>query len=840
MQLEVFKEKYQALQSSLEVDFLKKPDAVKALVQRRSDEIDSLLCDIWRGFEVSNQLCLAAVGGYGRRELHLYSDIDLLILIPSGSHNVHQENLSKFLTFLWDVGLEVGHATRDITDCVANIHDLSVATNLLESRILIGKESLFLRMKVVIKSNDWSSRSFFVGKQKEQHERHLNYSNTAYNLEPNLKESPGGLRDIQTVAWVAKWYFDVDLLSDLVEKEYLTQGEYDLLIEAQSFLWKVRFALHIIAQRREDRVAFQYQRKVASVLGYEEGDSIAVEQFMRDYYQTATKVARLNDILLQLFEESVLHVQHLNARFVISHGYIYMTDSKVFAKQPSAFIEIFLLVAKHNYVSGISADTLRQMQKDIDLIGENYYKKRQNNRLFIELLQQKQGVNKALKLMNRYGVLERYIPAFGKITGLMQYDLFHAYTVDQHTLFVIRNLRRFFIGEFAQEFALCSEIATDIVKPELLFLAGLFHDIAKGRGGDHATLGAKDAQDFLKHHSLKAKDVALVSSLVEQHLLMTQVAQKQDLDDFDVIEQFAKTVKSVEFLEFLYLLTVADIRATKEDLWNSWKDSLLKKLFYKTKEHLQKTPKAPSITAQVKVVKQALAKAVIQQGYDRQKADVMLDTLPKDYFLRYQVDDILWHLQCLTRQSGKAIKVLSRLSEHNVVDIFVHSEDSKGLFFKLVSIIEKLGLDIVDAKILTSKDNKTYNTISVLQDEILEHTNINKVIEEELTQLVQSGADVKQMSDKYAHYHFDHKMEITFSHNDTWNLTEVEVNVIDKQGLLSNIAYIFYQLDFHLVNARISTMGERVEDVFFISNADNKPLSKLEQQTLSQYLQEKL
>ncbi|WP_241832110.1 [protein-PII] uridylyltransferase [Bathymodiolus thermophilus thioautotrophic gill symbiont] len=840
MQLEVFKEKYQALQSSLEVDFLKKPDAVKALVQRRSDEIDSLLCDIWRGLEVSNQLCLAAVGGYGRRELHLYSDIDLLILIPSGSHNVHQENLSKFLTFLWDVGLEVGHATRDITDCVANIHDLSVATNLLESRILIGKESLFLRMKVVIKSNDWSSRSFFVGKQKEQHERHLNYSNTAYNLEPNLKESPGGLRDIQTVAWVAKWYFDVDLLSDLVEKEYLTQGEYDLLIEAQSFLWKVRFALHIIAQRREDRVAFQYQRKVASVLGYEEGDSIAVEQFMRDYYQTATKVARLNDILLQLFEESVLHEQHLNARFVISHGYIYMTDSKVFTKQPSAFIEIFLLVAKYNYVSGISADTLRQMQKDIDLIGENYYKKRQNNRLFIELLQQKQGVNKALKLMNRYGVLERYIPAFGKITGLMQYDLFHAYTVDQHTLFVIRNLRRFFIGEFAQEFALCSEIATDIVKPELLFLAGLFHDIAKGRGGDHATLGAKDAQDFLKHHSLKAKDVALVSSLVEQHLLMTQVAQKQDLDDFDVIEQFAKTVKSVEFLEFLYLLTVADIRATKEDLWNSWKDSLLKKLFYKTKEHLQKPPKAPSITAQVKVVKQALAKAVIQQGYDRQKADVMLDTLPKDYFLRYQVDDILWHLQCLTRQSGKAIKVLSRLSEHNVVDIFVHSEDSKGLFFKLVSIIEKLGLDIVDAKILTSKDNKTYNTISVLQDEILEHTNINKVIEEELTQLVQSGADVKQMSDKYAHYHFDHKMEITFSHNDTWNLTEVEVNVIDKQGLLSNIAYIFYQLDFHLVNARISTMGERVEDVFFISNADNKPLSKLEQQTLSQYLQEKL
>lgn len=839
--LTTFKDRYQILQASLKADFLKNPDTVNDLVQKRSNEVDNLLSDIWKTFEISGQLCLVAVGGYGRRELHLYSDIDLLILIPNGSHDVQQKNLSKFLTFLWDVGLEVGHATRDIADCMANIHDLSVATNLLESRILIGKESLFLRMKAIIKSSDWSSRSFFVGKQKEQHNRHLNYSNTAYNLEPNLKESPGGLRDIQTVVWAAKWYFDVDLLSDLVEKEYLTQGEYNLLIEAQSFLWKVRFALHVIAKRREDRIAFQHQREVAGVLGYHDGDSMAVEQLMRDYYQTATKVARLNDILLQLFEESVLHVLHLNARFVISHGYIYMTNSKVFIKNPSAFIEVFLLVAKHNYVSGISADTLRQMQKDINLINKNYHKEQQNNCLFIELLQQKYGVNKALKLMNRYGVLERYIPAFGKITGLMQYDLFHAYTVDQHTLFVIRNLRRFFVGEFAKEFPLCNEIALSITKPELLFLAGLFHDIGKGRGGDHAILGAKDATDFLKYHRFKTKDIALVSGLVEQHLLMTQIAQKQDLEDFEVIQKFAKMVKSVEFLEFLYLLTVADIRATKEDLWNDWKDSLLKKLFYKTKEQLQEQAKAPSVNSKVKEVKQRLIEAMIQQGYDINQVDVIFDTLPKDYFLHYQVDDILWHLRCLIRQSDKAIKVLSRLSEHNVVDIFVHSEDSKGLFFKLVSIIEKLGLDIVDAKILTSKNNKTYNTISVLQDKILENTDINQVIEEEIAELVQSNVDVGKMSEKYTTYrHFDHKMKISFSHNDRRNLTEVEVNMIDKQGLLSNIAHIFYQLDIRVINARISTIGERVEDIFFISNANNKPLSKAEKQVLKQRLQEKL
>ncbi len=837
MQLKTFRNRYKVLQASLAEDFLKNPDLVADLVQKRSDEIDALLNDIWQGFEINEALCLVAVGGYGRRELHLHSDIDLLILIPDSTHDRHQQSLSKFLTFLWDVGLEVGHATRDIADCMANIGDLSVATNLLESRRLLGQASLFLEMKLMLKMSDWSSQSFFVGKRKEQHNRHLNYSNTAYNLEPNLKESPGGLRDIQTVAWVAKWYFDVNLFSDLVDKGFLTQNEYDLLVQSQSFLWKVRFALHIVAKRREDRVAFQYQREIASVLGYQNGERIAVEQFMRDYYQSATKVARLNDILLQLFEQSVLHVQNLNTHFIISHGYICMTNDTVFTKQPSAFIEIFLLVAKHNYVRGISAETLRQMQKNLELCDKNYYKNRQNNRLFIELLQQKQGVNKALKLMNRYGVLERYIPAFGKITGLMQYDLFHAYTVDQHTLFVIRNLRRFFVGDFSKEFGLCSEIAQNIAKPELLLLAGLFHDIAKGQGGDHAILGAEIVREFLRYHKFKINDISLVSGLVEQHLLMSQISQKQDLEDLNVINQFAKTVKSVHFLEFLYLLTVADIRATKENLWNEWKDSLLKKLFYKTKEQLQNHVEPPSLDKKIKTVKEALAGAIEQYGLDVVQMDKILSTLPKDYFLHYQIEDILWHLQLLSKKSDKTIRIAQRLSESSVVDIFVYGDDTKGLFFKLVGVIEKLGLDIVDAKILTSKDNKAYNTISVLQDEKLELIDISQIIE---NKLLQAPATVREVSDKYAHRHFDHTIHIAFSHNEKWNLTQLEVSTIDKQGVLSNIAHIFYQLDIYLVNARISTMGERVEDVFFISNADNKPLSKAQQKQLRQYLQENL
>ncbi len=838
MHLDDFKTRYQTLQKSVEADFIKNPNSVESLVLARSDGVDALLKDIWQAFEIDRELCLVAVGGFGRGELHLYSDIDLLILIPNGTHEQHQESISKFLTFLWDVGLEVGHATRDINDCIIEIDDLSVVTNLLESRLLIGKKALFSKMKSMIKASNWSSQSFLVEKQKEQHNRHLNYSNTAYNLEPNLKESPGGLRDIQTVAWVAKWYFDVNLLSDLVDKAYLSEHEYDLLKQGQLFLWKVRFALHVIAKRREDRIAFQYQKEVASMLGYVDTDAMAVEQFMKDYYRTVTKVSRLNDILLQLLEDRVLHTQNLNERFVISYGYIQATSADIFKTHTTAFIEIFLLIAKHNYVRGISAGTLRQMQLDLDLIDENYYKKRQNNRLFIELLQQKRGVNKALKLMNRYGILERYIPAFGQITGLMQYDLFHAYTVDQHTLFVIRNLRRFFVSEFSKEFELCSKIAKTIDKPELLLLAGLFHDIAKGRGGDHASLGAKDAQVFCRHHQLRASDSALVSGLVEQHLLMSQTAQKQDLEDFEVIDQFAKTVGSIQFLEFLYLLTVADIRATKADLWNDWKDSLLRKLFYKTKDHLLSgSDKPPSIGKQIDKIKRSVLNEVEQQGHDVEKVEQIFLTLPKDYFLRYEVEDILWHLWLVMKPTDKKIRVVSRLSEHNVVDVFVYGDDSKGLFCRLITIIEKLGLDIVDAKILTTKDNKAYNTISVLQDDILEQINIAQEIEDKLSQ---EALSIKEAGDKLTHRHFDRKMKISFTHNEKWNLTQLEINVIDKQGLLSNIAYIFHQLDIHLVNARIATMGERVEDIFFIGNDKKQPLSAAEEKQLKRALEEKL
>ena len=838
MKLDDYKARYQKLQHSLQAGFLNSTIAVEGFVLARANGVDELLKDIWQGFDMPAQISLVAVGGYGRSELHLYSDIDLLILIPNDSHRIHQEKISQFLTFLWDVGLEVGHATRDIKDCVRVIDDLSIVTNLLEARLIVGLERTFEQMKRVIKTSDWSSQSFFIEKQKEQRARHANFSNTAYNLEPNIKESPGGLRDIQTVAWVAKWYFSVNTLFELVETKYLSNDEYELLKTSQLFLWRVRFALHIIAKRREDRLAFQYQKQVADMLGYTDGDSMAVERFMKDYYQTVTKVARLNDILLQLLEDKVINTQYLNSQFRISYGYIHANHDQVFSQNPAAFIEVFLLIAKHNYIRGISAGTLRQMQDNLDLIDHNYYKKRNNNRLFIELLQQNQGVNKALKLMNRYGVLEHYIPAFGKIIGLMQYDLFHAFTVDQHTLFVIRNLRRFFISEFAHEFSLCSEISSHIKKPELLMLAALFHDIAKGRGGDHAQLGMQDAQVFCKSHQLNTADTNLVVGLVEKHLLMSVVAQKQDIDDPVVIKNFCDAVGSLEFLEYLYLLTVADIRATKDDLWNDWKDALLRKLFRHAKQYLDSdTEILLSDSQRIEKSKQVLIEACIAQGFDMERVQQTLECLPKDYYLRYELDDMLWHLSLQLNSGPSSTIISSKISESNVVDIFVLCDDFKGLFFNLVSVLERTGLDIVDAKILTTKDNRAYNTLSILQDKSLEGLDLSQIISQALST---PKAKVTKLQSHYSHRYFDNKTHISLSEDQKWQLTKLEINTLDKLGVLSNIAYVLYEMNISLINARISTMGERVEDVFFVSDANHKPLSKLQQSSLKTALEERL
>jgi len=573
---------------------------VAELVHRRAQIIDDLLRNIWRQTMPgdNHDIALVAVGGYGRGELHPGSDIDLQILVRPEGRDALRAPIEKFVIYLWDVGLEMGHSVRTVAECAEEAaKDITVVTNLMECRWLAGSTALFEAMRTAVGPDHiWPSPRFFQAKLLEQVSRHHKYHDTAYNLEPNIKEGPGGLRDIQIIAWVAKRHFGAKALDELVQHHFLTTAEYDALAEGQDFLWRIRFVLHSLTGRREDSLLFDYQRTLAEQFGYRDGGpSLAVEQFMKRYYRTVMELSRLNEMLLQLFEEAILYVSDpgvptvINKRFQSRKGFIEVRDEGVFRRYPFAMLEMFLLLQQHPDLKGVRATTIRLLRNHTHLIDDKFRNDLRHRSLFMEILRQPQGVTEQLKRMNRYGVLAAYLPAFGHIVGMMQYDLFHVYTVDEHTLTVVRNLRRFSHTEFAREFPLCSEIMQNhIPKPEILTLAALFHDIAKGRGGDHSELGEQESLDFCLHHGMSLYDARLVAWLVRNHLIMSMTSQRKDISDPEIITEFAMTVRSPQHLNYLYLLTVADIRGTNPDLWNSWKDTLLLELYTATMRVLRR------------------------------------------------------------------------------------------------------------------------------------------------------------------------------------------------------------------------------------------------------------
>ncbi|MDH3533980.1 MAG: [protein-PII] uridylyltransferase, partial [Gammaproteobacteria bacterium] len=573
-------------------------ESVVTLVHLRATVMDELLIDLWRRHAGScvAVAALVAVGGYGRAELHPYSDVDIMLLLPDQLPDDGEAQLSAFVTALWDVGLEIGHSVRTVADCEQQARsDLTVATTLIESRLLDGPEALYAAMQTVIAAdNMWPPKEFFIEKRKEQISRHHRYDDTAYNLEPNVKGSPGGLRDIQMIGWVAKRNFDVKTFDELVEHRFLTPTQVRRLNDGQAFLWRIRFALHILTGRREDRLLFDYQIKLAEMLGYEDASyTLAVEQLMQRYYRTVMELSRINEMLLQLFEEAILMdpdapAEPLNARFKVRNGFLQTVNDQVFVHDPSALLELFLLLQQHPEIRGVSAYTIGLIKRNLYLIDEEFRQNPRNHRLFLSILRAPEGVTHGLRRMNLYGVLGLYIPAFGRIVGRMQYDLFHAYTVDEHTLFVVSNLRRFAVSRFDREYPHCSRIMQSLEKPEIAYLGGLFHDIAKGRGGDHSELGAVDAEAFCLEHGLSKYEARIVAWLVRHHLILSTTAQKKDIGDPDVINEFASLVRDPLHLDYLYLLTVADVRGTNPKLWNSWKASLFRDLYELTHQALRR------------------------------------------------------------------------------------------------------------------------------------------------------------------------------------------------------------------------------------------------------------
>jgi [protein-PII] uridylyltransferase len=723
----------------------------------------------------------------------------------------------------------------------------------MEARLLCGPEKLFNEMREQTDRNHiWPSREFFRAKWEEQIARHRKFNDTAFNLEPNIKEGPGGLRDIQMIGWVAKRHFGAETLGDLVSHGFLTAEEYLTLTEGQTFLWKVRYGLHTLAKRREDRLLFDHQRSLAKLFGYRGDDArLAVEHFMKDYYRTVMELERLNEMLLQYFQEEILlagesdEPKPINRRFHSRHGFIEVTSPKTFEHHPYALLEMFLILAQNPSLKGVRAGTIRLLRRHTHLIDEAFRNDITSRSLFMELLRQPQGITHELRRMNRYGVLAAYIPAFGNVVGQMQHDLFHVYTVDEHTLFLIRNLRRFTIPEYHHEFPLCSRISQQLAKPELLYLAGLFHDIAKGRGGDHSVLGAEDAETFCKLHDLSEHDTNLVTWLIRNHLLMSTTAQRKDISEPEVINEFAAKVGKQQYLDYLYLLTVADIRATSPNVWNSWKDALLAELYHSTHKALRRGLSNPIVEGEIIAEHQAQANKILSlHRVPPKKIEQFWSQLHDEYFLRYSGQEIAWHTQAAVDHgdSEEPLVLLRQQTERGGTEIFIYTPIRGYQFTTTTTLLDQLGLNIVDARIISSKDNRTLDTYMVLEEDgepirgQFRLVEIEEMLQHLLTHPEETPEKIhRQMARQLKHFNI--KTRVLF-HEDPHNeRTVMEVITSDRPGLLSRIARALAACKVRLLNAKIATFGERVEDIFFITDENNRPLEHDEQK---QCLMEKI
>ncbi|VAW83806.1 [Protein-PII] uridylyltransferase / [Protein-PII]-UMP uridylyl-removing enzyme [hydrothermal vent metagenome] len=838
-----FKETLKTAEASLASRF-EQGVPVTTLVRQRAELIDQLLIQCWQLHfpdEVQQQAALVAVGGYGRSELHPCSDIDIMILLKEQANECICSHIEQFLTILWDTGMEVGSSVRTIGECIHHgSEDVTIATNLMEARHITGNESLFKQMRHRVgPSHIWPSNEFFAAKLQEQVIRHNKYNDTAYNLEPNLKEGPGGLRDIQIIGWVSKRHLNVDTLSGLVERGFLIEQEYQQLIQGQTFLWRIRTALHHMNKRREDRLLIDDQRKLADLFGYKESDNhLAVELFMKEYYRTIRELSCLNEMLLQLFKEEILYANEpdktkpLNPHFQIRKGFIEATETDLFQKHPPALLEIFLLLEQNHHLKGVRAGTIRLIHQNLHRINPEFRSNPDCNALFIDILSQPEGVTHELRRMHRYGVLGAYLPNFDKIIGQMQHDLFHVYTVDEHTLGVLRNVRRFSVPEFAHEYPLCSQRFHQLKKPELLYIAALFHDIAKGRGGDHSQLGAVDAWEFCVQHHLDEEDAEMVSWLVKNHLLMSSTAQGKDLSDIAVINQFATNVGSRQRLDALYLLTVADIRSTSPAVWNTWKASLLKELFYATSRALSQGLDNP-LEQQERLAhsKQMALEELALHRISPEMANQQWQRLDQDYFQVHSADEIAWQTRHIinARQEKLPLIVLRQMTRRGGTEVFLYTINREYLFARVTAALEQLNLNIADARIVTSNDGYTLDTFIILDKQgeaISEQSSLSEIATTIKRYIDIESGQLPTINKRAATQlkHFPIPTKVSFQHDKQNKRTIMKVVTSDRPGVLARIGAALWQQKIELHNAKIATFGERAQDLFFITNKEHQPL----------------
>ena len=811
-----------------------------SLLKNQTKLIDALLKSVWLRANIHEGYSLVAVGGYGRGELFPYSDIDLLVLLPNESTtpNTQNQEVESLIGALWDIGLNVGHSVRSLQECILEAkNDVTVQTNLLEARLLCGNKTQFHQLFSQL-NQQLNPALFLAAKTREQDNRHAKFNDTAYSLEPNIKESPGGLRDLHNILWLAQSQNLGKNWAELAKNKLISPIELREIRRHERNLQTIRIRLHYLAKRREDRLLFDYQNELAADLGYANmPHKRASEQLMQRYYRSARYISLINEILLKKLTLNILPAQadvNINHYFVAKHNFVEAKSTQLFEQHPSAILACFLLLQQSPKLNGqdltLGPALLRQMQNAKKLVSSAFRQNEINKQCFLSVLSQPNGVNQALRRMNRYGILGQYIPAFGKIIGQMQHDLFHVYTVDAHILNVLANLRRFSKPELKHEFPLCSQLFETFEKPHLLYLGALFHDIAKGRGGDHSTLGAVDAKRFCKLHGLSKTDTNLVAWLVDAHLQMSKVAQKSDLSDPTIIQQFAHYVGNETRLVALYLLTVADIRGTSPVVWNAWKARLLESLFIETRRAL--TDATFSVKQVIEARQQEAATKLAKYGLQPQAYANLWQNVGEAYFTRFDSDEIAWHSRLLTPHVfASAPIVRARLSPNgDGIQVMIYTRNQDDLFARICNFFDRIAYSIGQAKIYTTHHGYALNSFIVLDQsgKSVSYSGLLKHIETELTENIQAKTFLEaprqgRISRQLKHMPF--KTEVKIYQGTESNYHTVDIVAGDRPGLLASVAFIFLQNGVDLHNAKINTLGNRAEDSFLVSAKQNKALN---------------
>ncbi|WP_118865373.1 bifunctional uridylyltransferase/uridylyl-removing protein GlnD [Haemophilus haemolyticus] len=816
-------------------------------IENRCDFYDALLIQLWHEMGLSEQqgIALIAVGGYGRREMFPLSDLDFLILVEQTPSPKIEEKITQFIQFLWDCGFEVGNSVRTLEQCESEgKQDITIATNLLEARFLAGNRPHFDVLNELVKNTDfWSKEGFFNAKVQEQIERYQRYHNTAYNLEPDIKYSPGGLRDLHLLYWVALRHSGALTLEAILQSGFIYPQEYQQLQESRAFLFKVRFALHLILKRYDNRLLFDRQIKVSELLGFRGEGNQAVEKMMKCFFQALHRISLISNLLIQHYQENVLSsnqdsvIHQLDDDFQLVNQCLCLRNSRVFQEKPERMLDLFFYLTQYEQAN-IHSDTLRQLQISLDQLAQKLCEIPAAREKFLRLFNQPNAIKRAFMPMHQYGVLTAYLPQWQAIEGLMQFDLFHIYTVDEHTLRVMLKLESFLSQESAQEHPIAHRIFSQFSDRSLLYIAALFHDIAKGRGGDHAELGAEDVANFAQLHGLDRREIDTLAWLVQSHLLMSITAQRRDIHNPEVVMNFAEAVQNQVRLDYLTCLTVADICATNSNLWNSWKRSLFASLYEFTGQQFAQGMKELLDYSEKSEENRKLAQQILTQDYS-DIAPISIEQLwarcPEDYFVRNTPKQIAWHTSLLVDFAEALLVKISNRFSLGGTEVFIYCQDQPHLFNKVVSTIGAKKFSIHDAQIITTQDGYVFDSfiITELNGELVEFDR-RRELEQALTLALQSEKlPALSIAPNRQLQHFTVQTDVRFLHENKKEHTEMELVALDKPGLLAQVSQIFSELNLNLLNAKITTVGEKAEDFFILTNQLGQALAREERERLN-------